>query len=233
MAEKQPSTDDLIRYLGYEVHPGKIEEFWKSEDEKKQYLQRIKGSGGQLSALDRDAAILNVKLMTGIDKVIGFIGSILLMISFFLPVYSFTMFPDSGAAKHVSGSAISYFINMPLIGGYAAWGGGVMIWAVLFFGVILIACPVVGVLNILGLVSRRTGEGYFHAIREYSQYAFILLFLYILLALVLLFGTPHPFGSLGVFGESFNLSAIFRLTGIGFWFGIAGLAIVLAERRGL
>src|SRR4030067_1174642 len=96
MAEKQPSTDDLIRYLGYEVHPGKIEEFWKSEDEKKQYLQRIKGSGGQLSALDRDAAILNVKLMTGIDKVIAFIGSILLMISFFLPVYSFTVFAVLG-----------------------------------------------------------------------------------------------------------------------------------------
>jgi hypothetical protein len=233
MAEKQPSTDDLIRYLGYEVHPGKIEEFWKSEEEKKQYLQRVKTGSGQLSAFDREAAILNVKLMTGVDKIIGFIGSILLIISFFLPIYSFTMNPESGATRHISGSAISYFINMPLIGGYAAWGGGVMIWAAVILGAILITCPIVGVLNILGLINKRTGESYFHVIREYSRYAYILLFLYILLALVLLFGTPHPFGSLGVFGESFNLSAIFGLTGIGFWFGIAGMAIVLAERRGL
>jgi len=233
MADKQPTADDIIKYLGYGVHPGKIDDFWKSEEEKKQYLQRIKAMGAQQSAFDRETAILNVIPITGVDKVIGFIGSILLIISFFMPVYSFTVNPGGETARQISGSAISFFINLPLIGGYASWGGGVMIWALVIFGAILVACPIVGVLNILGLINKQKGEGYFQAIRDYSRYAFIPLFLYILLFVVLLFGTPHPFGSLGVFGDSFNLTAIFRLTGIGFWLNIAGLAIVLAERRGL
>jgi hypothetical protein len=233
MANSQPTTDDLIRYLGYEVHPGKIGEFWKSEDEKKQFEKRVKAGGGQLSVLDREAALLNVKLMTGVDKAIGFLGSLLLILSFFVPVYSFTLSADTDSARHISGSAISFFANLPLIGGYASWGGGVMIWSLLIFSLILIACPVVGVLNILGLMNKRTGDEYLYAVKEYSRYGYVLLFLYILLVIGLLFGAPHPFGSLGVFGESFNLSAIFRLTGIGFWFGIAGMAIILSERRGL
>jgi hypothetical protein len=233
MAEKQPNTDDIIRYLGYGVHPGKIGEFWSTEEEKKQYLQHVKAGGGQTSVLDRDSAILNVKLITGVDKIIGLIGSIMLIISFFMPVYSFTINPGSNAARDISGSAISFFINMPLIGGYASWGGGVMIWAMIVFAAILIACPIAGVFNIMGLMNKRQGEGYFQAVKDYSKYVYIPFYLYILLFVVLLFGTPHPFGSLGVFGDDFNLSVIFRLTGIGFWMNIAGMAIVLAERRGL
>jgi hypothetical protein len=51
----------------------------------------------------------------------------------------------------------------------------------------------------------------------------------------LVIGSPQPFGSLGVdaLGESFNLVAIFRIAGLGFWINIAGLAIGFAQTRGL
>jgi hypothetical protein len=212
------------------VHPGKIGEFWKSEDEKKQYLARVRARGGQLGVLEREAAILNTRLMTGADKVIGIVGSVFLILSFFLPVYSFTM-----NERVISGSAISYFANLALIGGYASWGGGVMATAVAVFALILISCPVVGVLNLIGLLNKHKGDNYFHTYREYSKYVYIPFFLYLLLVIILIIGTPQPFGSLGIdaFGQNFNLSAIFRLTGFGFWLSVAGVAIVMAERRGL
>jgi hypothetical protein len=230
MANKEPDIDDIIKYLGYETHPGKIGEFWESDEEKKQYLEGVKARGGQVSVLEREQALLNVRLMSVADKVISFIGSILLIVSFLLPVYSFDMY-----GKAVSGSAISLFLNLPIIGGYASYGGGLMVFSLLLFSLFLIACPIIGVLNILGLINKNQGEAYFDIIKNNSRFVFIPLSFLGLLLLVLIFGTPQPFGSLGVdaLGESFNLGTLFKMTGIGFWLDIAGLAIVFAERRGI
>jgi hypothetical protein len=230
MANKEPDIDDIIKYLGYETHPGKIGEFWNSDEEKKQYLAGVKARGGQYSALEREQALLNVRLMSTADKVISFIGSALLVISFFLPVYSFDVHGQS-----LSGSAISLFLNLPVAGGYASWGGGVMVFSLFLYSLFLIACPVVGVLNILGLINKNQGEDYFDTIKKNSRFVFIPIAIFGLLFLVLIYGAPQPFGSLGVdaLGDNFNLAAIFKMTGFGFWLNIAGLAIVFAERRGI
>jgi hypothetical protein len=100
---------------------------------------------------------------------------------------------------------------------------------------ILITCPVVGVLNIIGLINKNKGEEYLKIVRNNSRYLFVPMLLYVLLFLVLLIGTPQPFGSLGAeaLGDTFNLAAIFTMTGIGFWLNIAGLAIIFAQRRGI
>ncbi len=225
-----PGNDDIIKYLGFGVHPGKIEKFWKTEDEEKQYRQEVRARGGKIGVLDRETAILNTNLMTGVDKIIALIGSALLIISFFLPVYSFTV-----GNNQISGSAISFFANLGTIGGYAAWGGAVMVLAMIAFSLILIACPVAGILNILGLLNRKRNDEYIAAVKKSSRIIFIPMALYALFILFLLIGAPQPFGSLGVsaLGEYLSLGAIFTMTGIGFWLNIAGLAIGFAEGRGI
>lgn len=230
MAKQEPTDDDIIKYLGFDVHPGKIEEFWQNEDEKKRYLEEVKARGGKMDVLEREAALLNVKLMSPADKIISFIGSIMLVISFFLPIYSFEI-----SGTRVSGSAISLFLNLPLIGGYAAWGGFIMEFALFLFILFIIACPVIGVLNILGLMNKYQGDDYLKTVKDKSRCVIIPIILLGLLILILLIGTPQPFGSLGVdaFGEQLNIGALFIMTGVGFWMNIAGLAIVFAERSGL
>jgi hypothetical protein len=230
MANKEPNGDDIIKYLGFDIYPGKIDEFWQSEEEKKRYLQEVKARGGKMGVLDRETALLNVKLMTPADKIISYIGSIMLVISFFLPIYSFDI-----SGTRVSGSAISFFLNLPLIGGYASWGGFVMGFALFIFMLFIIACPVIGVLNILGLMNKYKGDDYLRTVKDKSRCVFIPILLLGLLFLILLIGTPQPFGSLGVdaLGEQLNISALFLMTGLGFWMNIAGLAIVFAQRRGL
>jgi len=224
MANKEPENDDIIKYLGYQIHPGKIGEFWKSEDEKKHYLQDVKSQGGQ-SVLDRDTAILNVRLMSAADKAISIFGSILLIIGFFFPIYSFAV-----DGRQVSGSALSYFINIGTIAGYASDSGIILLFCFLLFTLILLASPVLGVLNLMGLISKKTGEDYLDAIKKNSRFFLIPMGLYVLLFLALIIGGPHPVKSLG---ETFNFGAVFTMTGLGFWFNIAGLAIVFAERRGI
>ncbi len=34
MGNKKPDSDAIYRYLGFDVYPGKVDDFWKSEDEK-------------------------------------------------------------------------------------------------------------------------------------------------------------------------------------------------------
>ena len=110
-----------------------------------------------------------------------------------------------------------------------------MILAVFVFGLLLLSCPVAGVLNIMGLMNKGTGEDYFTNLKKQARFLFIPMALYLILFLVLIIGAPHPFGSLGVdaLGETLNLGAIFKLTGVGFWLNIAGLAIGFAQVRGL
>ena len=230
MAKQDSTSDDVIKYLGFGVHPGKIEEFWQSEDEKKRYLQEVKARGGKIDVLERETALLNVKLMTPVDKIISYIGSIILIISFFLPVYSLNM-----NGTRVSGSAISLFLNLPLIGGYASWGGFIMELALFIFVLFVVACPVIGVLNILGLMNKHKGEDYLKTIKDSSRFVIIPIILLGVLILILFAGADQPFGSLGIdaLGEQLNISALFLMTGVGFWMNIAGLAIVFAQRRGL
>jgi hypothetical protein len=230
MANKEPDNDDIIKYLGFGVHPGKIENFWRSEDEEKQFRQEVKARGGKIGVLDRETAILNTNLMTGVDKIIAVIGSVLLVISFFLPIYSFSV-----GDRQVSGSAVSFFANLGTIGGYAAWGGAIMVLTMVVLCLILIACPVTGILNILGLLNKKKNDEYIAAVKKSSRYIFIPIALYGLLIFLLLVGAPQPFGSLGVnaLGESLSLGAIFTMTGVGFWLNIAGLAIGFAEGRGI
>jgi len=227
MAKKEPNGEDIIKYLGYNVHPGKIGEFWQSEEEKKRYVQEVRERGGVQSVMERESALLNVRLMTPVDRIIGFIGSAFLILSFFLPVYSF----DAGG-QHVSGSAISYFINIGNVIGGASEGGFILLLAMLLFTLVLLANPVLGVLNILGLVNKQQGDAYLEAVKKNTRLTFILLILYGVLFLALLIGASQPAG-LSSYGDTFGLASIFKLTGVGFWLGIAGLAIVFAERRGI
>ncbi len=230
MGDKKPDSDAIYKFLGFDVYPGKVEDFWKSDDEKKRFVKQVKARNGQISVLDRDTALLNIKSMTAVDKAISIIGGAILILAFFLPVYSI-----DPSGRGISGSGISYFLNLPFIASYAAWGGIVMILTIIIFSLLLISCPVAGVLNILGVLNKNKGDKYLETVKKYTRFTYVPILLYALLFIILIFGAPHPFGSLGVsgIGETLNLLAIFTLTGIGFWLNIVGLILGFAQARGI
>lgn len=230
MGNKKPDSDAIYRYLGFDVFPGNVEDFWKSDDEKKRFVRQVKARDGQISILDRDTAILNIKSMTAVDKAVSIIGGAILILAFFLPAYSI-----DPSGRGISGSAISYFLNLPFIGSYAASGGIVMVLTMIIFAFLLLSCPAAGVLNILGVLNKNKGDKYLETVKSYNRFTYIPIFLYALLFIILLFGGPHPFGSLGIsgIGESLSLLAIFTMTGIGFWLNIVGLIVGFAQARGI
>ncbi len=229
MGINKPDPDSTIKYMGFGIHPGEIKEFWASEDEKKKYLNNVKAAA-ELSLLDRDTSLLNAVLMSPVDKAVSLLGGLILIIAFFLPAYSID--PDG---KAISGSAISFFLNIPIIGGYAAYGGPIMILTAIVFGLILLACPAAGILNILGLLNKAGEDNYLETVKKYSRFNYVPIVLYILLIAILAVGAAHPFGSLGIknLGDTLHVGAIFSLTGFGFWLNIVGLTIGFAQSRGI
>jgi hypothetical protein len=222
-----PENDDFIKYLGFGVYPGKIEEFWTSDDEEKQYRQVVKARGGKVGVLQRETSILNTKLMSKVDRIISYIGSILLVVALFFTIYSLQI-----GDNHIYGSALSYLMNIGTIVGGASESGFILLLAWLVFTLILIACPVAGVINFLGLLNKAQGDEYLEAVKKNSRFLFIPMLLFSLFILLLLIGSPMP-RALSTLGSSFGFGAIFTMTGAGFWLLIAGLAIGFAERRGI
>jgi hypothetical protein len=222
-----PENDDIIKYLGFNVHPGKIEEFWTSTDEEKEFRQKVKARGGKVDVLNREAALLNTKLMSKADKIISYIGSLLLVIGLVFPIYSYQI-----GDKVISGSFFSYLANIGTIMGGASDSGFILILAFLVFTLYLIACPVAGVINFLGLLNKAQGDEYLENVKKNSRIFFIPMALFGLMILLLLVGSPMP-GDLSSLGGSFGFGAIFTMTGAGFWLLVAGLAIGFAERRGI
>jgi hypothetical protein len=230
MGKKEPDPDAIYRYLGFGIHPGKIKEFWDSDTEKKKYMKEVEARGGRPALLDRETSMRNANLMTGVDKTISLIGGIILVIAFFLPIYSID--PDG---KAISGSGISYLLNLPFIISYAFADGIMMILAFFVFTLILLTCPAAGVLNILGILNRKQGDEYLTVVKKYNRFTYVPIFLFVILIVILVFGAPHPFGSLGIsaLGNSLNFASIFTLTGVGFWLYIAGLLFGFAQSRGI
>lgn len=230
MGKNEPDPDAMYRYLGFGISPGKIKEFWESEEEKKKYLKEVEARGDRPAILDRETSMKNVNLMTGVDKVFSLIGGVILIIAFFFPIYSID--PDG---KAISGSGISYLLNLPFIVPYAFAGGIIMIFAFIVFTLILLTCPVAGVLNILGLFNKNRGDEYLVTIKKYNRFTYVPIFLYLIMFVVLVFGAPHPFGSLGIkaLGDQLGFAAIFTLTSYGFWLNIVGLLFGFAQSRGI
>lgn len=230
MPKKGNDPDAIYRYLGFGISPGKIKEFWETDDEKKNYVKKVQARGARLSTLERESSTRNMNLMTATDKTFSLIGGLILIIAFFFPIYSID--PEG---KAISGSGISYLLNLPFIGAYAAGGGIIMILALIVFTLILLTCPVAGVLNILGIFNKNSGDKYLETVKKYSGFTFVPILLYALLFVILIIGAPHPFGSLGMeaLGDHLGFGAIFALTSYGFWLNIVGLLFGFAQSRGI
>lgn len=230
MPKKKDDPDAIYRYLGFGISPGKIKEFWDNEEEKKNYVKKVQSRGARLSTLERETSARNMNLMTAVDKTFSLIGGLILIIAFFFPIYSID--PEG---KAISGSGFSFLLNLPFIGAYASGGGLVMMLALFVFTLILITCPVAGVLNIMGLFNKNKGDQYLQTVKKYNRFTFVPIMLFILLFIILIIGAPHPFGSLGIkaLGDSLGLGAIFTLTSYGFWLYIVGLLFGFAQSRGI
>jgi hypothetical protein len=218
MAKAEKINPDELRYnyLGFEYEPGKIKDFWTSEEEKQKYLKKVREHAGKIT-LERDFSIVNAGLLNKADKIIISVASALMVLSLLMPYYSFTAF-----GKSVSGSALGYLFNIGYVGNLTAWGGFLMQLTMILSILLIIVSPAVGVINIIKLNANKNKENYYKCVKNASRLNIFALGLYALFIVLLASGQSNPFGSLGIdaLGDNLNIGSLISMVGFGFWANI-------------
>ncbi len=84
---KRITETDRFRYIGFDVFPGKPKDLFKSDAEKKKYeeLNQAKRSKGEIL---REQCTLMEERVSGLDRLVLTVASIVIFLSLFLPWYS-------------------------------------------------------------------------------------------------------------------------------------------------
>jgi hypothetical protein len=222
--EDKISEDLRFKYIGLEIFPKKVKDFWKDEEEKRKYLEKIKEEKSQATLLDRDYSLVKVSVFSKTDKIVLSITSFLLAISLFIPWFSVR-----GEHLHSSYIGLGIIFKLGTLFGYASSSGfGAILFLVLLLLVILFSCAA-GILNLLSLFKKYNElEGYLANLKKTLKLNLIPLALWVVLILISMIGLPTPFAkSMGIkgLGDSFNVLSFFALSSYGMWFSLACLII--------
>jgi hypothetical protein len=222
--EDKISEDLRFKYIGLEIFPKKVKDFWKDEEEKRKYLEKIKEEKSQATLLDRDYSLVKVSVFSKTDKIVLSITSFLLAISLFIPWFSVR-----GENLHSSYIGLGVIFKSGTLFGYASSSGfGAVMFLILLLLTILFSCAA-GILNLLSLFKKYDElEGYLANLKKTLKLNLIPLALWVVLILISMIGMPTPFAkSLGVkgLGDSFNVLSFFALSSYGMWFSLACLII--------
>ncbi|MCP4581714.1 MAG: hypothetical protein GY839_08840 [candidate division Zixibacteria bacterium] len=216
--QNQMSPEELrYNYLGFEYEPGKLKEFWASDDEKKKFVDKIRARLGKNRTIERDFSVVNANQINKADRIIISIASIFLLLSFFLPYYNFEAFGSS-----ISGSPISYFMNLGYVSNFVAWGGLVVKLVFVLSILMILISPAVGVLNLIALNTGLTKPNYFARLKSVGRLNIITLLLYLFLFVLVSLGHANPFGSLGIeaLGENLSLGSLLGICSFSMWLSI-------------
>jgi hypothetical protein len=222
--EEKISEDLRFKYIGFEIFPEKLKSFWKSEEEKREYLEKVEKEESQAALLDRDHSLVQVSVFSKTDKIVLSITSFLLAISLFIPWFSVR-----GENLHSSYIGLGFIFKLGTLFGYASSSGfGAILFLVLLSLVILFSCAA-GILNLLSIFKKyNKTDGYLANLKKTLKLNLVPLAIWVILIIISMIGMPTPFAkSLGVkgWGESFNLLSFFALSSYGMWFSLTCLII--------
>jgi len=226
---KQIDPENLrYNYLGFEYEPGDLKNFWKSEDEKKSFVDKIKSRLKGQHSIERDASVINAREMNPADRWVISGASFIMILSLFLPYYSFDAFGSS-----VSGSPLSYLINIGYVSNFVAWGNIVVKLSFIMSVLMIFISPALGVFNIISLNTGMNKPNYFSRLKFVGKLNVYAILAYLVMFILTALGQPNPFGSLGIeaLGESLTLGTLIGLSSFSLWFnfGMHFLGSILAS----
>jgi hypothetical protein len=219
MAKQKNIDPEELRYnyLGFEYVPGKLKEFWASDDERKSYLDKIRQRLKSHHSIERDASVVNARQINPADRIIISVAALIMVLSLFIPYYHFEAF-----GARVMGSPLSFFAHIGYISNFVAWGN-LMVKLVFVMAIFMIIfTPVVGVLTLIALNTGLNSPGYFARLKTMGRLNILAIFLYIVLFILIASGQPNPFGSLGVpaLGENLSFGSLIGLASFSMWLSI-------------
>ena len=146
-------AEDRYRYIGFEVFPRRIREFWKSDTEKSRHLAHVKETGGKFQPLSRSNSIVAAQSLSMSERIILTFSSLLLIVSPLFPWFSFTRgdekFVYSGFVMLLKAGSVLDFLSL---------GPGLLSVAFLLLAALMVISLLMGVLTLVVLYAGRGGD---------------------------------------------------------------------------
>jgi hypothetical protein len=224
--EKEDRIPEELRYkyIGFEIFPKKGKDFWKNEEEKRRYLEKVKHERSQVTLLDRDHSLVMVSVFSKTDKIVVSIASFLLAISLFLPWFSLR-----GENIHSTYIGLSFIFKLGTLFGYAPLGGFLLSLFLVLLVLTILSSFGVGVLNLLSIYKKHNDqESYLANLKKTLKLDLIPLSLWVILVVIAIIGMPTPFAdALRVegLGDDFNVINFFAVSSYGMWLCLPCLII--------
>lgn len=201
-APAKSAPDELrYNYLGFDVAPREIKEFWTSETEKNKYVEKIREQSGKPHSIERESSIVNSSLLNKTDLAIISIASALMIISLFLPYYRFDAF-----GKNFGGLAINYIFHLGDTGGFVIWGDFILKLIFALSIILVLFSPIIGVVNLIGLNTGRKKTNYFSRLKSLGKLNILAIILYFLM-IILIFVEQPGILALASFSLWLNIAA--------------------------
>lgn len=223
--EEKIPEDMRYKYIGFEIFPKKGKDFWKNEEEKRRYLEKVKHERSQASLLERDHSLVGASVFSKTDKIIVSIASFLLAICLFLPWFSLR-----GENLHSTYTGLGFIFKLGMLFGYAPLGGFLLGLFLVLLLLTILSSFGVGVLNLVSVYKKHNDqESYLANLKKTLKLNLIPLSLWVILIIIAVIGMPTPFaGSLLAvkgLGDDFNLINFFALSSYGMWLCLPCLII--------
>ena len=217
--EEGISEDLRFKYIGFDVYPKKAKEFWKSEEERKKYLEEIKQKSSGSVVVERDHSLVRAEVFSKVDRMVLTITSFLLAVSLFLPWFSLR-----GENFHSQIIGVGFFLKLGTLFGYAPLSGPLFCIFVVLVALIILSSFGAGVISLVAIYKKYNhGESYLTNLKKKLKLNWIPLILWVPLIIISIVSIPTPFAGVlkvGGFGDSFNLINFFTLSSFGVWLSL-------------
>ncbi len=217
--EERISEETRLRYIGFDVYPRKPKKFWKSEEEKREYLEEVEKKSPESVLGERDHSLVRAAVFSRVDRMVLTISSFLLTVSLFLPWFSLR-----GEGFHSQVIGLGYFLKLGTLLGYAPLSGALFSVFVVLVSLTILFSFVAGLISLLAIYKKHSDvESYLTNLKKRLKLNLIPLVLWVALIIISTMGMPTPFADalkVDGFGDSFNVINFFALSSFGVWLSL-------------
>jgi hypothetical protein len=212
------------KYIGFDVYSSKPRQFWKSDEERRAYLDEAKKRGSR-SALEASGhSLVRAAVFSKVDRLILTVTSILLTVSLFLPWFSLR-----GEYFHSQVMGLGFFLKLGTLFDYAGLSGPLFSVFVIIVGLTILSSFVAGLVSLLAIYKKHPDpESHLANLKRKLKLNLIPLVLWAAIVVISTIGFSTPFADalkINGFGDGFTVVNFFMLSSYGMWLSLPGVII--------
>lgn len=220
-SEGDLSPEERYRYIGFNVFPGKAQEFWKTEEERKAHLEKVRETGGKFVPLTRSNSFVAARAMSSFEHWTLVVTSALMAASPILPWFSFTR-----GTETLSYSGISLLMNVGSVREFLSLGPGLLSTSFYMLLGLMLVSSALGLASLYMLFAGGGTDDALGRLHKLLNWCYLPIAGWLVFFGMAMLPTELPYGqSLGLaeVGNEYGMGALTAASSMGLWIPMGAL----------